>query len=524
MNLVAILPENAIRNGHRKWLFAENPGDFPEVDFREGVAFFSGTSPSALPSASTQPNIMKKSSILLMSNMIALSVFSQDPTGDWNGSLTIQGTQLRIAFHIKQTDSGYVSTMDSPDQKAFGIPVKSTSFIAPDLVMEMPALALNYKGKLGEGPKITGILTQNGQSFPMDLTHDKVEKAVVSRPQEPVKPYPYYEEEVTFTNPNGGHILAGTLTLPKKEGNFPVVVLITGSGPQNRDEELLGHKPFLVLSDHLTRNGIGVLRFDDRGTAKSKGDFKSATTADLSTDAEAAVAYLLTRPEVNKKQIGLIGHSEGGLIAPIVAARNKNVSYIVLMAGTGIPGDELLLKQEELITRATGSSEEEIANMKAMNQQAFTLIRTEKDTAKLRRELTEHVTAALKATPPKDIPAGMSIDAFAQAQINQIMTPWMLYFLRYDPRPTLLKVKCPVLALNGSKDLQVPPKEDLAEIQKALAKGGNKKVTVRELPGLNHLFQECQTGSPDEYAKIEQTISPTALNLISAWILDTLKK
>jgi fermentation-respiration switch protein FrsA (DUF1100 family) len=469
-------------------------------------------------------NIMKKSSLFLLTFFITCASFSQDITGDWYGALNIQGIRLRLVFHIKKTDTGYVSTMDSPDQKAMGIPVGKTVFANPKLSIGMPALHLEYEGELGADRKISGTFKQNGQVFPLDLSHEKIEAPIVKRPQEPTKPYPYHEEEVSFTNPKGGHTLAGTLTLPKKDGNYPVVVLITGSGPQNRDEELLGHKPFLILSDHLTRQGIGVLRFDDRGTAKSTGDFKTATTADLSTDADAAVAYLMTRPEVNKKQIGLIGHSEGGLIAPIVAARNKNVAYIVLMAGTGIPGDELLLMQEELISRAGGSSEADLAKMKTTNRKAFDLIRTETDTARLRKTMTDYLLKEYQTDPPKNKPTGMSDEAFAHAQVQSITTPWMLYFLRYDPRPVISQVTCPVLALNGSKDLQVPPKEDLSEIQKALARGGNKNVTVKELPGLNHLFQECKTGSPEEYAQIEQTISPTALNLISGWIWETVKK
>ena len=466
---------------------------------------------------------MKKQFLLLLSCTFSLSAFCQDVTGDWFGAVKIQSMELRLSFHVKKTDSGYVSTMDSPDQKAFGIPTGSTSFKNPDLVITLPKIGGEFTGKL-EGSQINGIFKQSGMAMPLVLTHNEIKKEVAKRPQEPVKPYPYYEEDVTFTNPKGGHTLAGTLTLPKKDGVYPVVVLITGSGAQNRDEELLGHKPFLVLSDHLTRQGIGVLRFDDRGTAKSTGNFKTATTPDLATDAEAGVAYLMTRPEVNKKKIGLIGHSEGGLIAPIIAAHNKDVAYIVLMAGTGIPGDELLAMQQELIARATGSKEDEIAKMKEENGKAFDLIRKELDTAKLRQKMTAYLMDDYKKNPPKEKPAGMSDEAFVNTVVQQLVSPWMLWFLRYDPRPTIALVKCPVLAINGSKDLQVPPKEDLGEIGKALAKGGNKNVVIKELPDMNHLFQECKTGSPEEYAKIEQTISPIALNTISDWILATVKK
>lgn len=465
---------------------------------------------------------MKRLSLLLLPCLFAMITQAQNVTGDWFGAVKIQGMDLRINFHVKKTDAGYESTMDSPDQKAFGIPTGSTTFNNPDLVITLPRIGGEYTAKL-EGDKLNGTFKQNGMSFPLLLTHTESKKEVAKRPQDPAKPYPYYEEEVTFTNPKGGHTLAGTLTLPKKEGVYPVVVLITGSGPQNRDEELLGHRPFLVLSDHLTRQGIGVLRFDDRGTAKSGGNFKTATSPDLASDAEAGVAYLMTRQEVDKKKIGLVGHSEGGLIAPMIAAQNKNVAYIVLMAGPGLPGDELLLMQEELIARATGSSESDIKKLKEVNGKAFQMIRTETDTAKLRQEFTQYLTKEMKADPPKDKPAGMSDEAYVNAQVSQLLSPWMYWFLRYDPRPTISRVKCPVLAINGAKDLQVPPKEDLAEIGKALAKGGNKNVTLKEMPGMNHLFQECTTGSPTEYAKIEQTISPLALNTISEWILGVVK-
>ncbi len=461
--------------------------------------------------------------LFCLSMTLAVHIHGQDITGDWYGALHIQGTQLRLVFHIKKTDSGYVSTMDSPDQKALGLPVAKTSYVQPRLNISMPAIHLEYEGELDQEQKIKGSFKQNGQTFPLELSHEQIEKKVVKHPQEPIKPYPYSEEEVQFENPIGHHTLAGTLTLPQKTGIFPVVILITGSGPQNRDEELLGHKPFLVLSDHLTRQGIGVLRYDDRGTAKSTGDFKSATTADLATDVEAAINFLMTRPEVDKKKIGLIGHSEGGLIAPIVAAGNRNVSYIVLMAGTGIPGDELLLKQEELIARATGSKEDDISKMKVSNRKAFDMINTIKDTSNLRRSLTEYVMGELKASPSDQKPAGMTDEAYAKIQVQTLTSPWMLYFLRYDPRPVISKVKCPVLAINGAKDLQVPPRENLEEIEKALRKGGNKKVTTQQIPNLNHLFQECTTGSPEEYATIEQTISPVALNIISDWIKDRVK-
>jgi hypothetical protein len=341
---------------------------------------------------------------------------------------------------------------------------------------------------------------------------------VPKRPQEPVKPYPYHTEDITFQNAKTNISLAGTLTLPKKDGVFPVVVLITGSGPQNRDEELLGHKSFLVISDYLTKNGIAVLRYDDRGVGESKGNFETATSADFATDVESAVAYLKTRKEINKKKIGLMGHSEGGLIAPMVAAKSSDVNFIVLLAGTGIQGDKLLLLQQELIARASGISEAKIAETASINSKLFELVNKSTDNQKLKTDLTNLIYENAKDIKANEIPNGMSKEDYISMQVNSILSPWMEYFIKYNPAPALEKVKCAVLAVNGEKDLQVPPKENLSAIENALKKGGNTHVTIREFPNLNHLFQECKSGSPNEYAVIEQTFSPIVLDEITKWI------
>ena len=299
------------------------------------------------------------------------TIFSQDITGTWNGILKVQGMQLSLVFHINKTENGFSSTMDSPDQKAFGIPVTTTNFENSKLIIAMANPRIEYEGVLGADGNITGTFKQSGQSFPMNLSKEKEEKEIIKRPQEPKKPYSYYTEDVVFENKVENITLAGTLSLPTKEGFFPAVILISGSGAQNRDEELLGHKPFLVIADYLTKNGIAVLRFDDRGTASSKGNFKTATTLDFATDVEAALEFLKTRKEIDQKKIGLIGHSEGGIIAPMVANKSKNVSFIILLAGTGIPGDELLLLQQELIGRASGISDKDLQKSKIRNQKVL---------------------------------------------------------------------------------------------------------------------------------------------------------
>lgn len=462
---------------------------------------------------------MKKFTTILLAAMLCfIAATAQDITGQWNGALNIQGTQLRLVLHISKSEAGFSSTMDSPDQGANGIPVTSTAFENATLKFEIANLQAKYEGLLSADGIITGTFTQGGQSFPLVLSRQVAEKKIIVRSQEPVKPYPYYSEDVSFENKEANIRLAGTLTLPQQLGKFPAVILISGSGPQNRDEELLGHKPFLVLSDYLTRNGIAVLRYDDRGTAASTGNFKTATSADFATDAEAAIAYLMSRKEIDVKKIGLAGHSEGGLIAPMIAARNKDVAYIILLAGPGIKGDALLLLQEKLIAKASGATEEDIKKTELTNSKAFEMVNSATSTEKLQTDLTNYLKQTIRENLNAEIPAGMSEDDFIKAQVKQICSPWMQYFIKYDPTPALEKTKCPVLALNGEKDLQVPPKENLAAIQKALKKAGNKKATVQELPGLNHLFQQCKTGAPDEYAGIDETFSPRAMPEIVKWI------
>ena len=461
---------------------------------------------------------MKKTALLIFVSLFSLTIFGQNITGQWNGALKVQGTQLRLVFNITKTDDGISATMDSPDQGAKGIPTTTTSFENSILKITIENAKIEYEGALGKDNIIVGTFKQGGQSFPMNLSKVVIEKEKLVRPQEPTKPYSYFSEDITFENKKAGIILAGTLTLPKNEGVFPVVILISGSGPQNRDEELLGHKPFLVLSDYLTKNGIAVLRYDDRGTALSKGDFKTATSADFATDVESAITYLKTRKEINKKRIGLMGHSEGGLIAPMVASKSKDVAFIVMLAGTGIQGDQILLLQQRLIGKASGVSDEDLQKNELLNRKAFDIVNKSNSIEQLNIDLTNFIKQSLLDNKNAEKSKGMSDDDFVKLQVKQIANPWMQYFIKYNPAPTLEKVKCPVLAINGGKDLQVPPKENLEAIKKALAKGGNKKVTTKEFPNLNHLFQECKTGSPDEYATIEQTFSPIALTEIFKWI------
>ena len=449
---------------------------------------------------------------------------TQSPAiGTWTGKLAVGNASLTIVFHVAADSTGKLTgTMDSPDQGASGIPVSEVTFTDGVLKIGVAVAQGGYEGKLSEdGNTLTGEWQQAGQTFPLVLTRGGPPPRQ-PRPQEPVGPLPYDTEDVRFTNAEAAIELAGTITLPRSAGPHPAVVLISGSGAQDRDESLLGHKPFLVLADHLTRNGIAVLRYDDRGVGESEGSFTTATSADFVTDALAAVAFLKARNGIDPDAIGLIGHSEGGLIAPVAATRSDDVAFIVLMAGPGVPGEQILNRQIEKISRASGIPDADIERGLRTQNEIYRVLRTETDTDVMAGELRSLLRAAMDSASEAQRAAigtdEAAIETYINTQIRQVMSPWFRYFLRFDPRPVLEQVKVPVLALNGELDLQVPPEQSLPEIEAALTRGGNADFTLRNLPGLNHLFQKATTGAPTEYAQIDETISPTALELMSSWI------
>ena len=432
--------------------------------------------------------------------------------GVWQGALEGNGMRLRLQLHVSHDDQKQlVAALDSPDQGVSGLPAIKVSQKEAGFHFEIPVVSGVYDGTLNAAKTaISGSWQQNGVEQKLDFQRSDQLLELV-RPQNPVKPYPYREEEITFPNGKAKIALAGTLTLPRGQGPFPAAILLSGSGPHDRDESLVGHRPFLVLADYLTRKGIAVLRFDKRGVGKSTGDYANATTEDFAGDAEAALAYLKTRKEIDGKKIGLIGHSEGGMIAPLVAAHSSDVAWVVLLAGPGLKGEDTLLLQSELILKTAGVSDDQIAKTREFNKQTYALVRQEKDPAILQAKLSGLVqSSGLSASLP---PAAL------QSQVRLMVSPWFRFFLDYDPLPALQKTMCPVLALNGEKDLQVSPKENLAKIQKALQDGGNKDFQTTELPGLNHLFQHCPTGSPTEYGGIQETMAPEALNAVSDWVL-----
>jgi pimeloyl-ACP methyl ester carboxylesterase len=411
--------------------------------------------------------------------------------------------------------------MDSLDQGAMGIPIDTVRVSARKLHCALAKLHAGFDGTLSEdGKQIAGSWSQAGMSLPLTFARgDASSMAAPKRPQEPKPPFPYDSEDVSYPNPRANVTLAGTMTRPRGAGPFPVVLLITGSGPQDRDEMLLGHKPFYVLADYLTRQGIAVLRVDDRGIGKSTGNYAQATTGDFADDVIAGIDYLKTRADVDKTHIGLLGHSEGGMVAPIVAAKNQDVAFIVLLAGPGVPADDILVRQASLIMKANGATDAMIKDNEAAQRQMFAIVRAEKDPKAAEpklRAVADELQKKLAAANP-----AMAAEAKASlaGSVQMVNSPWFRYWLGLDPAATLRQVKQPVLALNGSLDLQVDPKQNLPVVEKALKDGGNQDVTAQELPNLNHLFQTAKTGSPTEYSTIEETMSPLALKTIGDWIL-----
>jgi fermentation-respiration switch protein FrsA (DUF1100 family) len=435
--------------------------------------------------------------------------------GTWAGTITRNAATLRLILHIKTTARGTMVLLDSPDQLANGVPVQSLARDGQKISFKIAATGASYAGLLSaDNMHIAGTLTApNRPDAPVDFTRSRAtaERAPPKRPQTPQPPFPYAAEDVAFDNPvQSGVHLAGTLTLPQGKGPFPAAILITGSGPQDRDETLLGHKPFWVIADYLSRRGIAVLRVDDRGTAKSTGDFAKATSADFATDANAAFAYLNTRNDIRPNAIGFIGHSEGGMVGPIAMATNKQVAFLVMMAGPGTALDQLMLSQRRLIGVAMGQSEAEMNRTEPVMAALFKAVASgatpEDGLAAARAVLTPEAMTALGAPPT----------ANKEIIVAQVASPWFRYFLRYDPAPNLRAIRVPVLAMNGSLDRQVPPAENLAAIRTALK--DDKDVTVVELPGLNHLFQTAKTGAVGEYADIEETVAPIALDRMATWI------
>ena len=426
--------------------------------------------------------------------LLPLAAFAQDPQGDWRGTLRAGAVKMRIALHL-----GESSTMDSPDQGASGVPARMTHD-GPNITVAIAGVG-SFEGSLTEdGKTLSGALVQGAARMP--ITFERGVFSAAKRPQTPTKPYPYREVEARYDNPTrAGVKLAGTLTLPSGTGPFPAVLLITGSGPQDRDETILEHKPFLVVADDLTRRGIAVLRVDDRGTGGSTGAGQADTSVDYASDVDAGLAWLKARSDIDPKRVGLIGHSEGAVIAPMVAAHDPSVAFLVLWAPPAVRGREVVVEQVRGLTLAAGAPPEAVARSVAVQGAILDAIMAAPDPKAALEEGTKVARAA----------------GIEPSQLQSMVRPWYRYFLAHDPKGPLGAVRVPVLALLGGKDIQVTPEQNLEPLRAALV--SNPKAEIAVLANLNHLFQTAKTGTVDEYGQIEETVAPVALKKIGDWVI-----
>ena len=433
--------------------------------------------------------------------------------GVWRGNVIRNSVPLRLILRVSTGANGTIASLDSPDMLAMSVPIADLAREGARVSFAVPAGQSRFRATLApDGNGMTGTWSRTG-SPDAEVTLVRGAPTASSparRPQTPHPPFPYRAEEVRFDNARApGVTLAGTLTLPPGRGPFPAAILITGSGPEDRDETIFGHKPFAVIADHLSRAGIAVLRVDDRGVGASTGAQAGATSADFATDANAAFAFLRARPEIDPHAIGFIGHSEGGMIGPLAMRDNPETAFLVLLAAPGTPIRQLMEAQRRAIGHSLGQSDAELDRAMVVQDAFFA--------AAMSDESATAAVAHLLVTLTDDMLRAAGTPTTARDQLVRMAAdPWFRAFARYDPAPVLARIPVPVLALNGSLDEQVVARENLAGIRAALA--GNPDVTVRELPGLNHLFQTARTGSPGEYADIEETFAPAALDLISGWI------
>ena len=428
-------------------------------------------------------------------------------SGDWRGTLG----PLTLTAHLRDPAGGARSaTLDVPEQHAQGVPLEFST--RGDSVFFYLAVAhARFAGKrAADGQTLAGDWEQAGRLLPLTFNRLVAGQAPVAaprRPQTPRGPFPYRSTAVAFASPAPGVTLAGTLTEPAGAGPFPAVVLLTGSGPEDRDETLFGHKPFAVLADYLTRRGVAVLRFDDRGVGESTGTLQGTTSADYAADARAALGWLRARPEIAPQHVGLLGHSEGGTAAVLAAGQPQGPNFLVLLAAPGIPGNEAIVQQTVALARLRGDGPAAQATVAQQETAVLAAVLQNPDNAQARLKLLPLLTQA-----------GVG-PAQADQVIAQLTSPGYRALLADRPAQDLAQVRCPMLALGGSKDIQVAVAANLAGIRQGLQAAGNKDVTVRELPNLNHLFQTAATGSVAEYSASEETFAPAALQVIGDWVV-----
>jgi pimeloyl-ACP methyl ester carboxylesterase len=468
------------------------------------------------PSATSVPaTVAAPATVIAPATIVApLQPSPASVAGHWEGSISVAGQNLSARVDLTVEGDVLKGTADFPEQNAMGLPLQNASQQGNKIhfeVLPAPSTAV-FDGDMMGPDQIQGTFTQSGFAGDFSLIRKQV-----ATPEA----VPYRQEEVKFAN--GDVTLAGTLTLPQGAGPFPAVVLITGSGPENRDEEIFGFPIFRVLADGLTRKGIAVLRYDDRGVGGSSAGTAADTSETFAGDVSAAVQYLKGRPEIDPKHIGLLGHSEGGIIAPMVAVSSPDVSFIILMSGPGVPGSRIIEEQARLIAEANGTPPADLEQQMELQKRTIQAAITGQGWDQLKADLLAWLKKSAAAMPEDQRKALGDIDAWAarnvEAQVQALQSPWMQFFLTHDPAPVLEQVKVPVLALFGGLDLQVPAEENRAAIEKALTEGGNKDFTLKTFPNANHLYQEAVTGSPSEYAKLKPEFVPGFLDTISDWIL-----
>lgn len=465
---------------------------------------------------------MKRIIILFGCLLTAFASHAQSAfNGIWEGKLNA-GAELTMIFFISQDSAkNFIATIDCPEQGLRGVKASTVAVSNDSIAITIKQFGASYAGRLKGDSSITGNFKQ-GVSLPLNMKKvTKVTEPV--RPQTPIPPFAYRSEDVEYTNKDRSISYGATITIPQGKGPFPAALLLTGSGAQNRDEEMMGHKPFAVIADHLTKNGFIVLRVDDRGVGKTTGNAATATTKDFADDANTSLAYLLARPEVDKKKTGLIGHSEGGMIAQLVAAARSDLRFVIMLAAPGEPTMKVMHDQNEAMLRKAGMSKEYVDAYLGLYKNILTTILAT-DSASAKEKVTPVVNEWVKATPKNIVRAttGITNDStrnnFVNTFTGQLNQPWFRYFLSYEPAPYIQKIKAPVLALNGSKDIQVIAATNLPAIEAALKKGKSKSYEIQELPGLNHLFQECKLCTVNEYSQLQQTFSPVALQVMTAWL------
>ncbi len=477
-----------------------------------------------------------RSFLIIFSILFYTPAFCQQVAGNWEGALQIQGTEIPIVFHINKDSAGkYSATFDSPLQNAFNLPCSDVIVKADSVILLMKMINGKYSGQLNATKNsLSGEWSQSGQSFPliMKKTGDAATRATPKRPQTPTPPFPYKSEDVEYANADRSVHFGGTFTVPLPDPNvnyfrapiYPVVILITGSGPQDRDETILGHKPFAVIADYLTRQGIAVLRVDDRGIGKTTGNFNNSTTADFAKDVEAGITYLTTRNDVDLNSIGLLGHSEGALIAPMVASQTKKVAFIILLAGPGIKIVDLMEQQNADVMLSSGIAKTDVNLYRPLYTKLATAIINTADSLEAAQEASRIFDKWQAKTPVSTVKNTTGIvtekdkDEFINSFVKALSGKWFSYFMKMNPADHLSKINCPVLAINGEKDVQVAAKPNLSAIKNEFNKNNNNKVKTVEMRGLNHLFQHCKKCTVTEYGELEETFDLETLKLISEWI------